>query len=246
MMVFHDFIWKIGTRAIAEKLVFFHGIIARLEEIYGFRPFDQQSAQSLLELWLLVRSIRPRTVFELGTGKRSSTLALAHAAAELADCTVRGLDLAPIDFARFAQGHFPDVRFGPVIDTAAEATTFEIPVEWPRPIVMLYDAHDHGVPGKIISRHAIAHWFPRLRGETVAIHDCAVIEEGGPDGYPAEAVRARHWSGRTVAGYPEVEWLIDWMNTRRVGFWRPGDELKQFGLAAENSYLIALTIPPID
>ena len=215
---------------------------AKLEDIYDIRPFDAQSAQSLLELWLLVMTIRPRTVFELGCGMRSSTIALALAAAEVPDCRVCGVDIAPIDFPALARQHFPDLRFGPVVDTAVEATAFEIPDQWPRPILMLYDAHDGGVPGKIISRHAIAKWFPKLTGQTVAIHDCLVVS---PDFVlPGERfAKAMHWSGSCLAGFGEVQHLVEWMNREHIDFWRPSDELEQLGLPGDDSCLIALTLP---
>jgi hypothetical protein len=241
-MLFSQFASAEGRRVLADKLKFFEGVIRKLEDIYDIRPFGAQSAQSLLELWLLVVTIRPRTVFELGCGMRSSTIALALAAAEVPECRVCGVDIAPIDFPRFASQHFPDLRFGPVVDTAVEATAFEIPDQWPRPILMLYDAHDGGVPGKIISRHAIAKWFPKLAGQTVAIHDCLVVS---PDFVlPTERfAKAMHWSGRCIAGFGEVQHLVEWMNREHIDFWRPGDELEQLILAGSDSCLIALTLP---
>ena len=240
--VFSQFASVAGRRTVADKLTLFKRVIAKLEDIYDIRPFDAQSAQSLLELWLLVVTIRPRTVFELGCGMRSSTIALALAAAEVPECTICGVDIAPIDFPSFASQHFPDLRFGPVVDTAVEATAFEIPDHWPRPILMLYDAHDGGVPGKIISRHAIAKWFPKLAGQTVAIHDCLVVS---PDFVlPGERfAKAMHWSGRCIAGFAEVQHLMEWMNRERIDFWRPDDELAQLGLTGRDSCLIALTLP---
>jgi hypothetical protein len=58
-------------------------VIGRLEEIYQVRPFNQQIAQSLTELLALVQAVRPRTIFELGAGTRSSTIALSLAAAQM-------------------------------------------------------------------------------------------------------------------------------------------------------------------
>jgi hypothetical protein len=241
-MLFSQFASAEGRRVLADKLKFFEGVIGKLEDIYDIRPFGAQSAQSLLELWLLVVTIRPRTVFELGCGMRSSTIALALAAAEVPECRVCGVDIAPIDFPGFSSRHFPDVRFGPVVDTAIEATAFEIPDQWPRPILMLYDAHDGGVPGKIISRHAIAKWFPKLAGQTVAVHDCLVVSADFV--LPAERfAKAMHWSGRWIAGFGEVQHLVEWMNREHIDFWRPGDELEALGLAGSDSCLIALTLP---
>ena len=81
--VFSQFASVAGRRTIADKLTLFKRVIAKLEDIYDIRPFDAQSAQSLLELWLLVVTIRPRTMFELGRGMRSSMIALTLAAAEV-------------------------------------------------------------------------------------------------------------------------------------------------------------------
>ena len=241
-MKFAEFASAEGRRTIADKFSMFTDVIARLEEIYNLRPFDQQSAQSLLELWLLVVTTRPRTVFELGCGMRASTVALALAAAELPECIVRGVDLAPIDFPILAARHFPDLRFGPVLDTAIDAVDFDIPDYWPQPIFMLYDAQDGGVPGRIISRHAIAKWFPKIPGQTVAIHDCYVVS---PDFVlpPGSYSEATHWSGRCLAGFAEVQPLVEWMNRDRVDFWRPADEVQKLGLPGNDSCLIALTIP---
>jgi hypothetical protein len=241
-MKFAQFDSAEGRRAVADKLNLFENVIARLEEIYDIRPFEQQSAQSLLELWLLVVTTRPRTVFELGCGMRASTIALALAAAEAPACCVRGVDRDPMDFPSFATRHFPDLRFGPVLDAAIDATDFEIPDWWPRPIFMFYDAHDGGIPGKVISQHAIARWFPKLAGQTVAIHDCCVAS---PDFVlpPGSYNEATHWSGRRVAGFGEVQHLVEWMNRGRIDFWRPGDELEKLGLGGNDSCLIALTIP---
>src|SRR5262245_45252233 len=58
-------------------------VIARLEDIYQVHPFNQQTAQSLTELFALVQATQPRTIFELGAGSRSSTLALSLAVARM-------------------------------------------------------------------------------------------------------------------------------------------------------------------
>ena len=76
-MRFSEFAASTGRKLIAEKLEFFQQIINDLENIYSKRPFDQQNAASLLQLWLLVNYVRPRSIFELGTGSRASTIALA-------------------------------------------------------------------------------------------------------------------------------------------------------------------------
>ena len=239
-MQFSEFAAAKGRRAVADRLELFNSVIVKLEELYAIRPFNQQSAQSLLELWLLVMTVRPRTIFELGCGMRSSTIALALAAAEVPECTVHGVDIAPIDFPTFAARHFPDLRFGSVSDAAVEATAFEIPDWWPRPILMLYDAHDGGVPDKMISKHAIDRWFPKLRGETVAIHDCLIVSSDFilP---PGPYSKAMHWSGRCIFGYGEVQHLVEWMNSERIDFWRPSEELEKLDFPGNDSFLIALT-----
>jgi hypothetical protein len=58
-------------------------IIARLEDVYQVRPFNQQTAQSLTELFVLVQAMQPRVIFELGAGSRSSTLARSLAAVRM-------------------------------------------------------------------------------------------------------------------------------------------------------------------
>jgi hypothetical protein len=158
-------------------------------------------------------------------------------------CTVYGVDFAPRDFAAFTASRFQGLPFGPVVDTAIEATTFEIPDEWPRPILMFYDAHDDGIPGKLVSRQAISNWFPKLSGQTVAIHDCLVLPLDDEQTFPPPYISAVHWSGRKVAGFPEVRPLVEWMNRDRIEFWRPGDELAELGFPVAESYLLALTLP---
>jgi hypothetical protein len=229
-----------GRRTVAEKLRLFGTIIARQERIY--RSYPLQTAESLLELWLLAVTVKPRSIFELGTGYRSSTIAFALAAAELQDCTVYGVDVAPREFAGFATRNYPELQFGPVLDTAIEATMFDIPDGWRRPILMFYDAHDGGIPGKAISRSAIARWFPRMAGQTVAIHDCARAPLPADD-YLPQYVEATHWQGETLVGFPEIGPLVEWMNRERISFWRPRDELARIGVAIPESDTIVLTLP---
>jgi hypothetical protein len=242
-MRFSEFAASTGRKLIAEKLEFFQQIINDLENIYSKRPFDQQNAASLLQLWLLVNYVRPRSIFELGTGSRASTIALALGAAQLPGCTVFGVDTAPRDFRAFAAAHFSGLVFGPVLDTAVEATTFLIPDDWPRPILMFYDAHDGGIPGKIISRHAISNWFSKLSGQTIAIHDCLVVPRHAEVEYGNPYIEAIHWSGQKITGFPEVEPIVEWMNRERIEFWRPGEKLATLGLQMPDSYLLALTVP---
>jgi len=242
-MHFSQFSSPQGRHLISEKLEGFNNIYTELENIYDKRPFDQQSAASLLQLWLLVMSGKPMSIFELGTGSRASTIALALAAAEVPGCTVYGVDIAPRDFRGFTASHFPTLQFGSVVDKAVEATTFAIPDEWERPILMFYDAHDGGLPGKIISRHAISSWFPKLSGQTVVIHDCLVLPNDAPTEYPSPYHGAIHWSGQKIIGFAEVGPLMEWMNRERIEFWQPGEELAKLGFPMAESYLIAFTAP---
>ena len=241
-MNFSCFSSSAGRALLEKKFAHFGNIIKRFEDIYGMRPFNQQTAQSLLELWALSIAIRPKTIVEIGAGSRSSTIALALAAAEIPECVVRSIDIAQRDFDVFARSNFPDLRFARVEDIVAEASSFEIPEEWPRPLFMLYDAHDGDLEGKIISRQAIDRWFPKLGGQTIAIHDCSVWASADAGICVPPHVKAIHWSGRPVVGYAEVIPLIDWMNRERIDFWRPGDELAELGLPGEDSSLIALKI----
>jgi hypothetical protein len=157
-------------------------IIARLEDIYQVRPFNQQTAQSLTELFALVQATRPRTIFELGAGSRSSTIALALAATRITPSpSVFSLDIAPADFQSLTRAHFPKLRFAPVQDIAMEATRFFIPDHWERPIFMLYDAHDDDLPGIKIFPHAKRAWFPQMSGAVIAVHDCSVYPEPQAD-----------------------------------------------------------------
>jgi hypothetical protein len=139
-----------GSRKQELKDVYslFLRIIARLEDIYQVRPFNQQTAQSLTELFALVQATQPRTIFELGAGSRSSPLALSLAAARMSPRpTIFSLDVAPVDFKSLTKTHFPDLRLAPVHDVAMEATRFSIPQKWEHPIFMLYDAHNDDLPG---------------------------------------------------------------------------------------------------
>ncbi len=244
-MRFSEFAASTGRQLIAEKLEFFQQIINDLENIYSKRPFDQQNAASLLQLWLLVNYVRPRSIFELGTGSRASTIALALGAAQLPGCTVFGVDTAPRDFRAFAAAHFPGLVFGPVLDTAVEATTFLIPDDWPRPILMFYDAHDGGIPGKVISQHAISNWFSKLPGQTIAIHDCVVVPRDFRNEYGPPYVEAIHWSGQKIIGFPEAGPIVEWMNRERIEFLRPAEELAKLDIQMPESYLLVLTVPTL-
>jgi hypothetical protein len=219
-------------------------VIRRLEDIYNVRPFNQQTAQSLTELYLLVNACQPRTILELGAGTRSSTLALAAATATLSSkCKIYSLDISPISFQEFRTQHFSDLKFGPVTDIQENAVNFLIPAKWKRPLFILYDAHDDDIPGSIISSHAIDHWFPHLSGQVVAVHDCSVFSADYAESFANHYTDAVHFSGRRVVGFREVTPLVRWMNDRRVDLHRPGDELKELGFEGHDSSLIYFLVP---
>lgn len=228
---------------ITQKLHAFQDVIRKLEEIYGVRPFQHQTAQSLTELYLLVLALRPRTIFELGAGSRSSTVALAAASAILRKCRIYSLDICPTPFKAFADQHFPAVKFGPVTDIQQNAVEFLIPDAWKFPLLMLYDAHDDDVPNSVISSHAIAHWLPRLSGQVVAMHDCSVFPANYTGSFASSYTEAVHFSGRKVVGFAETAPLVAWMNERHVNFCRPGDELQELGFEGHDSSLIYFTVP---
>ena len=233
-----------GRSLITQKLHVFQDVIRKLEEIYGVRPFQHQTAQSLTELYLLVLALQPRTVFELGAGSRSSTLALAAASATLSrECRIFSVDISPIPFKAFVDQHFPGIRFGPVTDIQQNAVNFLIPGRWKFPLLMLYDAHDDDVPNSIISSHAIAHWLPRLSGQVVAMHDCSVFPANYTGSFASSYTEAVHFSGRKVVGFAETAPLVAWMNERQVDFCRPGDELQELGFEGHDSSLIYFTVP---
>jgi hypothetical protein len=234
----------VGKHIIARKRKLFDDIIGKLEDIFDVRPFNQQSAQSLLEMYLLVKATRPKTIIEIGCGTRSSTVALGIAGAELEnDCTLYGVDIAPSDFQSFSKTHFPDLSFCRVVDIPTDATKFTIPDSWKRPILMLYDAHDGDIEGSVISTHAVSQWFPKLSGMTVAVHDCSVVP--GDWNQPVEKTHrvAQHFSDRKIVGFGEVLTLVDWMNSNRVDFYRPGDELTEMSFDGGGSSLIYFIAP---
>ena len=232
-----------GRRLIAERLQAFRSVIRQLEDIYNIRPFPHQTAQSLTELYLLVRALRPRTIFELGAGSRSSTVALAAASATLRKCRIYSLDICPTPFKGFADQYFPALKFGPVTDIQQNAVEFLIPGAWKFPLLMLYDAHDDDLPNSVISSHAITRWLPRLSGQVVAIHDCSVFPADYAGTFASSYTEAVHFSGRKVVGFAETAPLISWMNERRVDFCRPGDELQELGFDGHDSSLIYFRVP---
>lgn len=233
-----------GRAIIQYATPIFQEFISRLERIFNVRPFNQQSVGSLLEMYLLTLAVAPRTVVEIGTGTRSSTLALALAAGQLAKtCTIYGVDISPGDFGKMTRTHFPDFRFGRVIDLTMNLANFDIPAHWELPILMLYDAHDNDIPGVVISSRAIKNWFPRLQGQVVMVHECSVYPGDLDLQLDAEHVSASHFSGRQVAGFFEVAPIVQWMNDQRVPLQRPADELVDLGFDRLDSSLIYFTIP---
>ena len=233
-----------GKNLIAERLHTFQSVIKKLEDIYDVRPFNQQTVQSLTELYLLVSALQPRTILELGAGTRSSTLALATATATLSrECTIYSLDVSPIPFQAFRTTHFPGLTCGQVIDIQQNAVNFLIPTKWKRPLFMLYDAHDGDIPGSIISSHAINHWFPELKGQVVAMHDCSVFSADYGGSFADHYTEAVHFSGRKVVGFPELKALVGWMNDGHVDLCRPGDELQKLGFEGHDSSLIYFVVP---
>lgn len=216
----------------------FRRIIARLEDIYQIRPFNQQTAQSLTELFGLVQAAQPRTIFELGAGTRSSTLALSLAAAQMSPSPpIFSLDVAPVSFRTLTKRHFPDLRFAPVHDITMEATRFRIPDQWTHPIFMLYDAHDDDLPGIKIFPHAARLWFPVLSGALVAVHDCSVYPEPQTDLAP-HYHQAVYASDVTLVGYGEVPDLVAFLREQALPLGLPGREMETLQVGGEGTSLV--------
>ena len=228
---------------LAEVHSVFLRIIARLEEIYQVRPFNQQTAQSLTELFALVQSVRPRTIFELGAGSRSSTLALSLAAARMSPSpSIFSLDLAPADFPSLTNGQFPYLQFAPVQDIAMEATRFSIPRSWEHPVFMLYDAHDDDLPGIKIFPHALSAWFPNMPGAVIAVHDCSVYPSLQSDLAPSyhQAVYA---PDVTIVGYGEVPGLVQFLQETNIPLGLPEREMERLGIGGEGTSLVYFQLP---
>jgi hypothetical protein len=218
-------------------------IIARLEEIYQVRPFNQQTAQSLTELFALVQAMQPRTIFELGAGSRSSTLALSLAAARMSTRPpIFSLDVAPVDFQSLATTHFPELRFAPVHDITMEATRFSIPLKWDHPIFMLYDAHEDDLPGVKIFPHAKTGWFPAMPGAVIAVHDCSVYPELQAD-LPQPYHQAVYAPDVTLAGYGEVPGLVEFLHEKALPLGLPGREMELLGIGGEGTSLVYFRLP---
>jgi hypothetical protein len=230
-------------RELEEAHSLFSRVIAQLEEIYEVRPFNQQTAQSLTELFALVQACKPRTIFELGAGSRSSTIALALAAQGLAHRPPTfSIDVAPVDFRSFSRTHFRRLRLAPVHDIATEATRFRIPKEWQHPILMLYDAHDDDLPGIKIFPHAMSAWFPSMSGALIAVHDCSVYpapQQGLADFYH-QAVYAPEI---TLVGYGEVPGLVEFLREQALPLGLPGREMEALGIGGEGTSLVYFRLP---
>src|SRR5262245_35009857 len=218
-------------------------VIEQFEEIYQVRPFNQQTAQSLTELFALVQALKPSTIFELGAGSRSSTVALALAAGRLPHRPPTfSLDVAPVNFRSFRRTHFPDLPLAPVHDIAIEATRFRIPTKWEHPILMLYDAHDDDLPGIKIFAHAKNAWFPVMPDALIAVHDCSVYpapQTGLADYYH----QAEYASGITLVGYGEVPGLVTFLRERALPLGLPGREMEALGIGGEGTSLVYFRLP---
>lgn len=221
----------------------FKCIIAQLEEIYQVRPFNQQTAQSLTELYALVRAVEPTTIFEIGAGSRSSTIALALAAARFPSPTpIVSIDVNPSDFSQFAKTHFPELRLAPVRDVCTEATQFHIPANCGERVFLLYDAHDDDLPGIKIFPHARKAWFPTMPGALVAVHDCSVFPQ------PQSNLESRYHQAVysdeiTLVGFGEVPRLVRYVRDENLVLGLPGREMHALGIGGEGTSLIYFQLP---
>ncbi|MCI0722810.1 MAG: hypothetical protein L0338_28145 [Acidobacteria bacterium] len=221
----------------------FKEVISRLERIYNVRPFAQQTAQSLAELYALTKAIRPSTIFELGAGSRSSTIALAMAATHVQPIPrILSLDIAPVDFPSLVRTHFADFKFAPVQDIKMEATQFHIPPDWGKRVFMLYDAHDDDLPGLAIFPHARDSWFPAMPGAFIAVHDCSTYPR--PQTGLAEHYHQAVYSPEiTIVGYGEVPGLVAYLLEKDLGLGLPGKEMDALGIGGEGTSLIYFQLP---
>jgi len=237
---------ELGRKTIRYSWNMFSRIIEKLEIIYNVRPFNQQSVQSLVEMHLLVGAFCPRSIVELGAGTRSSTIALATAAAGFPRCEILSIDINPGCFSAFASKYFPELAFAPVNDVQMNIAELahDNPIRvLPGPILVLLDAHDDDIPGVKVFDTIRDHVFPLPVQQLIAVHDCTVLPSDANVNLPPRHVRVQHISGRTVVGYGEVVPLVNWMNENLVDFCRPGDELSRLGFRADNSSLIYFFLP---
>ncbi len=217
-----------------------HRLFRRLlEELNHSGVEILQNPWDMASLALLVRMVRPKTIVEIGSGSRASTLALASSAAGLNNgCRLLGIDILPHrSFTALCSGAFPDLPCCPVNDVQMDARLFEIDGDLANPVLMFYDVHD--VPGEPpISQHAINRWFPRLSGETVAVHDCIPARADFPRALHGEKVLAddrmfgflaRHFSGKNFVGYAEMPVLIEYLNDRQQDILLATDDWRAMG-----------------
>ena len=205
-----------------------------------FPGFSTQSPQSMIELYLLVSVVKPKTIFELGTGYRASTLAMSLSANKLQSTPkMVSFDLKPRNFMEIV-GSLSEImgeelNCAAVEDIQGNALEYNIPEEWEKPIFVFYDAHD--TPKCELFKYAIDLWFPKLKGQTVAVHDCSVTAKEFPITLSDHRL-VRHFSGRYISGFYEVIPMTNWMNENRVDFSRPIDEI-----GGEKSSIIYFEIP---
>jgi hypothetical protein len=238
-ILFDNYNSENGKKFIQETINYFTKIISVLEEHYNIKPFSQQTAQSLTELFLIVKILKPSTIFELGCGTRSSTIALSQA---IEKGCLYGIDFSPVNFDELVNKSFPGMIHAPVIDHTMNAVDFFVPKTWERPIFTLYDAHDDDLPGIKIFPHAEKMWFPELKNSIVAFHDCTITDQLII--YPSESdhYSSKHFNGRYISGYGESVSLTKWMNKSKIDFYRPGDDLTKLGFTGNQSSLICVEI----
>ncbi len=195
-------------------------------------------------MFLVTLAIQPKTIIEIGTGTRSSTLALALASSLLpSPCTVFGVDIQPVNFNELIHNHFREFKFGKVENIITDLTKFFIPETWERPLLMLYDAHDFDLPGSIISTHALHNWFPDLASQVVMIHDFSVVSADREYTLDSEHISADHHSGIRIVGYHEVNPLIQWMNKKKIPLDDPLSDLYDLGFNDLSSSLLCFNVP---
>lgn len=218
---------KLKSATIQEEYRRMFPVFSQVTESFAeiFPGFGTQGAQSMTELYLLVIAHKPKTIFELGTGYRASTLALSMGAHKLnTETSMFSLDLKHRNFQETVSKLkvHSDLSYIEVKDITMNALDFEIPDDWERPILTFYDAHD--TEKTKIFEHAIKNWFPRIKGQIVAVHDCSVLEKELKN-LSSDHYIMRHFNGLYVAGFGEIRSMIEWMNRKRVNFSKPTNEL---------------------